>query len=64
MNEALRAFSAKDRDFIQLYYVDGLTPEEVAAEMEISIKTVYSKKHKIRCRLATTLSSLGATAAA
>jgi RNA polymerase sigma-70 factor (ECF subfamily) len=64
VNEALRAFSRKDRDFIQLYYVDGLTPEEVAAEMAISIKTVYSKKHKIRCRLAHTLSALSTVAAA
>ncbi len=64
VNEALRGFSRKDRDFIQLYYVDGLTPEEVAAEMEISIKTVYSKKHKIRCRLASTLGGLAGSAAA
>jgi RNA polymerase sigma-70 factor, ECF subfamily len=64
VNEALRAFSRKDRDFIQLYYVDGLSPEEVAAEMEISIKTVYSKKHKIRCRLASTLSGMSGSVAA
>ncbi len=64
VNEVLRGFSRKDRDFIQLYYVEGLTPEEVAAEMEISIKTVYSKKHKIRCRLASTLSGLAGPAAA
>ena len=63
LNEALRAFSSKDRDFIQLYYVDGLTPEEVAVEMAISVKTVYSKKHKIRCRLVHTLSALGTAAA-
>ncbi len=31
--------------------MDGLTPEEVAAELDVSVKTVYSKKHKIRCRL-------------
>ncbi|MBC7174465.1 MAG: sigma-70 family RNA polymerase sigma factor [Polyangiaceae bacterium] len=58
VNDALRTFSRKDRDFIQLYYVEGLSPEEVAAEMEISIKTVYSKKHKIRCRLASTLGGI------
>lgn len=64
VNEVLRGFSHKDRNFIQLYYVDGLSPEEVAAELEISIKTVYSKKHKIRCRLASTLgNSMGSAVA-
>jgi len=43
--------SEKDRLFVQLYFVDGLSAEEVAEAMEISVKTVYSKKHKIRCRL-------------
>jgi RNA polymerase sigma-70 factor (ECF subfamily) len=51
VSEALSGFSEKDRVFVQLYYVDGLSPEEVAAEMDISVKTVYSKKHKITCRL-------------
>lgn len=51
VNETLRAFSKKDRTFVRLYYVDGLTPEEIAEHMSISVKTVYSKKHKIRCRL-------------
>lgn len=51
VNETLRTFSKKDRTFVRLYYMDGLTPEEVAEEMSISVKTVYSKKHKIRCRL-------------
>jgi RNA polymerase sigma-70 factor (ECF subfamily) len=51
VNETLREFSRKDRTFVRLYYVDGLTPEEIAEEMRISVKTVYSKKHKIRCRL-------------
>ncbi len=49
--ETLQTFSQKDRYFVQLYFLDGLTPEEIAAEMSISVKTVYSKKHKIRCRL-------------
>lgn len=51
VNETLRAFSRKDRTFVRLYYVDGLTPEEIAQQMRISVKTVYTKKHKIRCRL-------------
>ena len=51
VNETLSSFSDKDRAFVQMYYVDGLSPEEVAEQMNISIKSVYSKKHKIRCRL-------------
>lgn len=51
VNDVLATFSAKDQTFVRLYYVDGLTPEEIADEMAISVKTVYSKKHKIRCRL-------------
>jgi len=58
VNEVLGTFSEKDRDFVRLYYVDGLTPEEIAEEMEISVKTVYSKKHKIRCRLQKALEPL------
>ena len=47
----LQTFSRRDRTFVTLYFVDGRTPEEVADEMGISVKTVYSKKHKIRTRL-------------
>lgn len=51
VNRTLEGFSRKDQRFVRLYFVDGLTPEEIASEMGISVKTVYSKKHKIRCRL-------------
>ena len=51
VNATLASFSEKDRTFVQMYYVDGLSPEEVADQLNISIKTVYSKKHKIRSRL-------------
>jgi RNA polymerase sigma-70 factor, ECF subfamily len=44
-------FSDKDRQFMELYFGEGLKPEEVAARMRISVKTVYSKKHKIQSRL-------------
>lgn len=47
----LRAFSDKDREFVELYFGEGLSPEEVAGRMNISVKTVYSKKHKIQTRL-------------
>jgi RNA polymerase sigma-70 factor, ECF subfamily len=52
----LRAFSAKDREFVALYFGEGLEPEQIAQRMRISIKTVYSKKHKIQSRLEAMLS--------
>jgi RNA polymerase sigma-70 factor (ECF subfamily) len=51
VSETLKDFSAKDRQFVALYFGDGLDPEEVARRMRISVKTVYSKKHKIQSRL-------------
>ncbi len=51
VSETLRSFSEKDRIFVDLFFLQGRTPEQIAEEMQISVKTVYSKKHKIRCRL-------------
>lgn len=47
----LAELSERDRDFFEMYFADGLSPEEIAARMNISVKTVYSKKHKIRSKL-------------
>jgi RNA polymerase sigma-70 factor (ECF subfamily) len=63
VSDALQTFSEKDQTFVRLYYMDGLSPEEVAEEMQISVKTVYSKKHKIRSRLEQVLSPLAVEAA-
>jgi len=43
--------SDRDREFMGLYFGQGLSPDEVATRMGISVKTVYTKKHKIRSRL-------------
>jgi RNA polymerase sigma-70 factor (ECF subfamily) len=51
----LRGFTRKDREFVELYFGEGLEPDEVARRMGISVKTVYSKKHKIQRRLVTLL---------
>jgi RNA polymerase sigma-70 factor, ECF subfamily len=48
---AVRHFTAKDREFLELYYGEGLEADQVAQRMGISVKTVYSKKHKIQGRL-------------
>jgi RNA polymerase sigma-70 factor (ECF subfamily) len=51
LNNLLSDFTDKDRTFVELYYQKGLEADEIAAEMQISLKTVYSKKHKIRAHL-------------
>jgi RNA polymerase sigma-70 factor, ECF subfamily len=58
LNELLADFTDKDRTFVELYYRKGLEADEIAAEMQISLKTVYSKKHKIRAHLVRCLQNL------
>jgi RNA polymerase sigma-70 factor (ECF subfamily) len=47
----MESFSARDRAFAALYFGEGLDPNVIARRMNISVKTVYSKKHKIQARL-------------
>ena len=54
---ALADFSERDRAFAALYYAEGMEPEEIAESLNISVKTVYSKKHKIEARLGSALRS-------
>lgn len=58
-NGLLCDFSEKDRTFLSLYYGQGLDAACVADEMEISIKTVYTKKHKIRQHLRRRIEHVG-----
>jgi RNA polymerase sigma-70 factor (ECF subfamily) len=51
LNEMLMDFTDKDRTFVDLYYRRGMEAEQIAEAMQISLKTVYSKKHKIRAHL-------------
>jgi len=57
-NEIMTEFTDKDRTFVDLYFGRGLDADAVAAEMQISLKTVYSKKHKIRAHLVRVLEQL------
>jgi RNA polymerase sigma-70 factor, ECF subfamily len=59
LNGLLAEFTDKDRTFVELYYQRGMEADEIAAEMQISLKTVYSKKHKIRAHLVRCLEQLG-----
>jgi RNA polymerase sigma-70 factor, ECF subfamily len=43
--------SPRDREFVALYYCEGLDPEQTAERLGICVATVYSKKHKIRARI-------------
>jgi RNA polymerase sigma-70 factor, ECF subfamily len=50
-SEILSELSCRDREFVELYFGEGLDVETIADRMQISIKTVYTKKHKITARL-------------
>jgi RNA polymerase sigma-70 factor (ECF subfamily) len=63
-NGLLSDFSEKDRTFLDLYYGQGLDAERVADEMAISVKTVYTKKHKIRRHLRERIEGVGDSAIA
>jgi RNA polymerase sigma-70 factor (ECF subfamily) len=51
VGRVLDELTDKDRQFMLLHFGQGLAPEQVALEMGISVKTVYTKKHKLRGRL-------------
>ena len=50
-SSALEQLSDKDRQLLDLLMVQGHAPDQVAAAMNISVKTVYTKKHKLVHRL-------------
>jgi RNA polymerase sigma-70 factor (ECF subfamily) len=54
--KTLEDFSEKDRTFAALYFGEGMAPQDIADKMNISVKTVYSKRHKIQSRLESVLS--------
>lgn len=58
-NGILGDFSEKDRTFVHLYYGQGMDAARVADEMAISVKTVYTKKHKIRQHLRRRIEHVG-----
>jgi RNA polymerase sigma-70 factor, ECF subfamily len=62
--QTLADFSEKDRTFAALYFGEGMDPQDIADRMNISVKTVYSKKHKIQSRLESVLASRGGKIAA
>jgi len=63
-SRVLSGFSDRDRAFATLYFGEGLEPDEIARSMKISVKTVYSKRHKIQFRLESMVASLNVERAA
>jgi RNA polymerase sigma-70 factor (ECF subfamily) len=51
VRRAARELSARDRQLLGLVFDEALEPDAIAARMGVSIKTVYSKSHKIREKL-------------
>ena len=54
----MAGFSERDRVFAALYFGEGMEPHEIARSMKISVKTVYSKKHKIQSKLESIVAGL------
>jgi RNA polymerase sigma-70 factor (ECF subfamily) len=49
--EHSKVLSEKDQAFVRMFYLESRSPEQIAQAMSISVKTVYSKKHKLHGRL-------------
>jgi RNA polymerase sigma-70 factor, ECF subfamily len=47
----VRALSPRDQEFVRLYYIDGLSPQEVADALGLNVKSVYTKKHRLTRQL-------------
>jgi RNA polymerase sigma-70 factor (ECF subfamily) len=57
---ALAGFTERERVFATLCFAQGLEPREIADFMNISVKTVYSKKHKIMAKLEAVVATINA----
>lgn len=55
VRDAARGLSARDRELLALAFHEALEPDAIAARMGVSVKTVYSKSHKIREKLRSAL---------
>lgn len=51
LESTMMGLSPRDRQLVELLVVRGQEPGEIARAMNISIKTVYTKKHKLMRRL-------------
>jgi RNA polymerase sigma-70 factor (ECF subfamily) len=51
MEDILSTLNEDDRRFVYLYYELELLPEEVAARLDVTVSTVYSKKNRLKSKL-------------
>ncbi len=51
LDSLVAGLTPRERCFFELYYRMGLDPVEVAAQMSVSVGTIYAKKNKLRARL-------------
>src|SRR5690606_5362371 len=51
VRSAMGTLTARDRELVALTFDECLPADEIAERMGVSIKTVYSKSHKIREKL-------------
>ena len=58
--DAVSEMSDRDRSVIVKIYVEEATPDEVAAEFGMSVKTVYTRTHRIRHALRRRIGPLAA----
>ena len=56
LSQLVEDLSDRDREFLGAY-LQGFEPEQIAAQLGISVSTVYSKKHKILARLENALAN-------
>ena len=62
--DLVETFPASDQAFVRMHFINGDDPEEIAAALGLALKTVYTKKHKIKVRFERLLAALRLDAAA
>ena len=55
LSQALEKLSPRDRLFLEFYYRKGLSPEEIAAILKVSVSAAYTHKSRILAKLRETL---------
>ncbi len=59
IDEAMKDLPSSDMLFIELYYKREFSPEEIADIMNVSVSAVYSKKNRLREKLAKIIKNKG-----
>ncbi len=57
------SLSQRDQEFVRLYFIDGLSPQEIAERLGLNVKSVYTKKHRLTRQLRESFATQRARAA-